>query len=184
MNTQARKLQLKQKLHSVVLGTIVTYRIMKQKLHSVVSGTIITYRIMCKTSDALASINSPVDDSDLVALALNGLGKEYKNFDTSIAVRGGNPPDFDELCSLLITEELKLGLGTSSSSIGGHSRDQAFYSRGARGRGRTFTRGRGVGRGWQDRPPQQQNFQQSYGARGRNTYAPARGRAGAHGGHG
>lgn len=44
-----------------------------------------------------------LDDSDLVAITLNGLGKEYKNFDTSIVVmRGGNPPDFDELCSLLI----------------------------------------------------------------------------------
>ena len=86
-------------------------------------------------ADALASINAPIDDSDLVAITLNVLGKEYKSFDTSIAVRGGNPPDFDELCSLLITEEMKLGLGTSSSTST-NARDQAFYSRGARGRGR------------------------------------------------
>ena len=40
------------------------------------------------------SMHRWLDDSDLVAITLNGLGKEYKNFDTSIAVRGGNPPRF------------------------------------------------------------------------------------------
>ena len=62
------------------------------------------------------------------------------------------PPDFDELCSLLITEEMKLGLGTSSSTST-HARDQAFYSQGARGKGRFSFRGRGNNQGWQDKPP-------------------------------
>ena len=129
----------------------------------------------------LHPINAPmVDDSDLVAITLNGLDKEYKNFDTSIAVRGGNPPDFDELCSLLITE---LGLGTSSSTST-HTRDQAFYSRVARGRGRFSFRGRENSQGWQAGPP---NFQNWYGARGgggRNTYSSSRGRTGVTGAQG
>ena len=65
-----------------------------------------------------------------------------------LALRGGNPPKFDEPCAFLIMEELKLGLGTSLSSTSGHARDQAFYSRGDRGRARSFLRGRGVGCGW------------------------------------
>jgi hypothetical protein len=37
--------------------------------------------------DALASIGALVDDEDLVAVTLNGLGKDYNQFRTSIAVR-------------------------------------------------------------------------------------------------
>jgi hypothetical protein len=35
---------------------------------------------------ALASIGTLVDDEDLVAVTLNGLGKDYSQFRTSIAV--------------------------------------------------------------------------------------------------
>ncbi len=42
---------------------------------------------------ALASIGSPVDDEDLVAITLNGLGKYYSQFCTSIVVRE-TFPDF------------------------------------------------------------------------------------------
>ncbi len=37
-------------------------------------------------ADALASIGAPIDDEDLVAMTLNGLGKYYNQFPTSIAV--------------------------------------------------------------------------------------------------
>jgi hypothetical protein len=38
-------------------------------------------------TDALASIGAPVDDEDLVAVTLNGLGKNYSQFCISIVVR-------------------------------------------------------------------------------------------------
>ncbi len=38
-------------------------------------------------TDALAFIGALVDDEDLVALTLNGLGKDYSQFCTSIVVR-------------------------------------------------------------------------------------------------
>jgi hypothetical protein len=37
-------------------------------------------------ADALASIGTPVDDEDLVAMTLNGLRKNYSQFRTSITV--------------------------------------------------------------------------------------------------
>jgi hypothetical protein len=37
-------------------------------------------------TDALASIGAPVDDEDLVVVTLNGLGKNYSQFRTSIIV--------------------------------------------------------------------------------------------------
>ncbi len=36
--------------------------------------------------DALASIRAPADDEDLVAVTLNGLGKDYNQFRISIIV--------------------------------------------------------------------------------------------------
>jgi hypothetical protein len=38
-------------------------------------------------ADALASRRAPIDDEDLVAVTLNGLGKIHIQFRTSIAVR-------------------------------------------------------------------------------------------------
>jgi hypothetical protein len=38
-------------------------------------------------ADALASIGSPVNDENLVVVTLNGLGKDYSQFHTSIVVR-------------------------------------------------------------------------------------------------
>jgi len=43
--------------------------------------------------DALAYIGSPVDDEDLVAVTLNGLGKNYNQFHILIVVRE-TFPDF------------------------------------------------------------------------------------------
>jgi hypothetical protein len=37
-------------------------------------------------ADALASIGAPIDDEDIVAVTLNGLGKNYSQFHTSIVV--------------------------------------------------------------------------------------------------
>jgi len=38
-------------------------------------------------ADALTFIGAPVDDEDLVVVTLNGLGKNYSQFRSSIAVR-------------------------------------------------------------------------------------------------
>jgi len=59
-NTQARKMQLKQELHNL----------QKNKMN------INDYFIKVKNLvDAFASIGAHVDDEDLVAITLNGLGK-------------------------------------------------------------------------------------------------------------
>jgi hypothetical protein len=61
-NTQARKMQLKQKLHNL----------QKNKMN------ISDYSTKVKNlADALASIGALVDDEDLVVVTLNGLGKYY-----------------------------------------------------------------------------------------------------------
>jgi hypothetical protein len=70
-NTQTRKMQLKQKLHNI----------QKNKMN------INDYSIKVKNlADALASIGAPIDDEDIVAVTLNGLGKNYSQFHTSIVV--------------------------------------------------------------------------------------------------
>jgi hypothetical protein len=58
-------------------------------------------------ADALASIGTPVDDKDLVAATLNGLGKDYSQFHTSIAVRE-TFPNFQDLITLFISEEMRI----------------------------------------------------------------------------
>jgi hypothetical protein len=70
-NTQARKMQLKQKLHNLH----------KNKMNISDYSTKVK-----KLVDALASIGALVDDEDLVAITLNGLGKYYSQFRTSIVV--------------------------------------------------------------------------------------------------
>ena len=61
-------------------------------------------------ADALATIDEPMhDDDDLVSSTLGGLNNEkaWKSFVTFIYVR--KPfPDFDELISLMITEEINM----------------------------------------------------------------------------
>ncbi len=90
--------------------------------------------------DALASIGALVDDEDLMAVTLNGLGKDYSQFRTSIAVRE-IVPDFQDLITLLISEEMRV-VGTPSNE---GSQENVFYSNSNRGRGRgvkTSFRGR------------------------------------------
>jgi hypothetical protein len=67
-------------------------------------------------SDALSSIGSLVNDNDLVAFCLNVLREDnkWKSFITSIYVND-NLPKFDQLVSLMITEEMNLQ-GSSSRS--------------------------------------------------------------------
>jgi hypothetical protein len=89
---------------------------------------------------ALASIGAPVNDEDLVAVTLNGLGKDYSQFCTSIVVRE-TFPNFQDLITILISEEMRV-VGTSSN---GRSQETVFYSNSNRGRGRgakTSFRGR------------------------------------------
>jgi hypothetical protein len=65
-------------------------------------------------ADALASIGAPVNDEDLAVVTLNGLGKDYNQFRTSIAIQE-TFPNFQDLITLLIS---------------------VFYSNSNRGRGR------------------------------------------------
>ncbi len=70
-NTQARKMQLKQELQNL----------QKNKMN------ISDYSTKVKNlEDVLASIGAHVDDEDLVAVTLNGLGKDYSQCRTSIVV--------------------------------------------------------------------------------------------------
>ena len=138
-NTTARKMQLKQELHNV----------QRNKL------SINEYAMKVKgLADSLGSIGAPVDDEDLVSVTLNGLGREYAQFRTSIGVRE-TFPDFQELVALLLSEEQRNG-----GSATGSSQESAFYSNQNRGRGRG--RGRFGGRSTNQNQQQQQE-NQSYG---------------------
>jgi len=64
-------------------------------------------------ADALASIRAPIDDGDLMATTLNGLGKDYSQFHTSITVQK-TFSDFQDLITLLISEEMRI-VGISSN---------------------------------------------------------------------
>jgi len=81
--------------------------------------------------DVLASIGALIDDEGLVAVTLNGLGKNYSQFRTSIVVRK-TFLDFQDLITLLKSEKMRI-VGTSSN---GGSQESAFYSNINRGRGR------------------------------------------------
>ncbi len=114
-NTQARKMQFKQELHNL----------QKNKMN------VSEYSIKVKNlTDALASIGALVDDEDLMVVTLNGFGKDYSQFCTSIVVRE-TFPNFQDLITLLISEEMKI-VGTSN----GGSQESVFYSNTNKGRGR------------------------------------------------
>ncbi len=99
------------------------------------------YSTKVKTlANALAFLGTLVDDEDLVAVTLNGLGKDYSQFRTSIAIRE-TFPNFQDLIILLISEEMRV-VGTSSN---GGSQENVFYSNTNRGTskgGKTSFRGR------------------------------------------
>ena len=71
-------------------------------------------------ADSLGSIGAPVDDEDLVSVTLNGLGREYAQFRTSIGVRE-TFPDFQELVALLLSEDAPI-FATSSTKLPGLAR--------------------------------------------------------------
>jgi hypothetical protein len=73
-------------------------------------------------ADALASIRALVHDEDLMAVTLNGLGKDYSQFHTSIAIRE-TFPNFQDLITVLISEEMRI-VGTSSNE---GSQESVFY---------------------------------------------------------
>jgi hypothetical protein len=159
-NTQARKMQLKQELHNL----------QKNKMN------ISDYSTKVKNlADALVSIGAPVDE-DLVAVTLNGLGKDYSQFRTSIAVQE-TFPHFQDLITLLISEEMRV---VSTSSNGG-SQESAFYSNSNRGRSRgakTSFRGRhGSSHGGHHQPEGQSHGGGRGNFRGRGSRG---GRAGSH----
>ncbi len=61
----------------------------KQKLHNLQKNkmNMSDYSTKVKNlGDALASIGALIDDEDLMAMTLNGLGKDYNQFRTSIVV--------------------------------------------------------------------------------------------------
>jgi len=124
-NTKARKLQLKQELHTV-----------EKKDMSINEYTLKIKGIV----ESLASINISVDDDDLVSVCLNGLGKEYKPFKTSVTVRE-NVPNFRDIISMLIIEEKTL---SEDPGVQGRNNveQQVFYSstnrHSGRGRGRSL----------------------------------------------
>ncbi len=99
-NTKARKLQLKQELHT-----------MEKKNMSINEYSLKIKGIV----ESLASINVFVDDDDLVNVCLNGLGKEYKPFKTSMTVRV-NVPNFRDFVSMLIVEEKTLNEDCSTQN--------------------------------------------------------------------
>ncbi len=105
-NTQARKMQLRQELHNL----------QKNKMNISDNFTKVKNLV-----DVLASIRAPVDDEDLVVVTLNGLGKDYSQFRTSIVVRK-TFPDFQDLITLFISEEMRV-VGTSSK---GGSQESVF----------------------------------------------------------
>jgi hypothetical protein len=107
---------------------------LKQELHNLQKNkmNISDYSTKVKNlADALISIVALVDDEDLVAVTLNGLGKDYSQFRTSIAIRK-TFIDFQDLITQLIIEKMRI-VGTSSN---GGSQESAFYSNTNRGRGR------------------------------------------------
>jgi hypothetical protein len=97
------------------------------------------YSIKVKNlADVLASIRALINDEDLMVVTLNGLGKYYSQFRTSIAVQK-TFPNFQNLITLHISEDMRI-VGTSSN---GRSQESALYSNSNRGRGgKTSFRGR------------------------------------------
>ncbi len=69
--TQARKMQFKQEFHNL----------QKNKMNINDCSTKVENFV-----DVLASIGALIDDEDLVAMTLNGLGKDYNQFHISIVI--------------------------------------------------------------------------------------------------
>ena len=91
----------------------------------------------------MGSIGAPPEDDDLVSAVLNGLNDDkWKAFATSVYVREIFL-DFEDLSSLMITEEMRMQGPDSGKGFGEQA--QAFYSTARRVRRRN-SRGRSGGR--------------------------------------
>jgi ketopantoate reductase len=64
-------------------------------------------------ANVLASIGALVNDEDLVAVTLNGLGKYFSQFQTLIAIQE-TFLDSQELITLFLSEDMRI-VGTSSN---------------------------------------------------------------------
>ena len=98
-HTRVSKLQLKTELNTVKQGNM-----------SITDYASKIKRII----NSLGSIGVTVNDNDVVAATLEGLGIEYKNFKSCMNTRA-HVLDFIELTTMLICEEKTLGLRASSS---------------------------------------------------------------------
>ncbi len=87
---------------------------------------------MKNLANVFASIEALVDDENLVAVTLNGLGNDYSQFRTSIVV-WETFPHFQDLITLLISEDMRI---VDTSSNGG-SQESALYLNTGRGRRRS-----------------------------------------------
>ncbi len=110
---------------------------LKQKLHNLqkINMNINDHSTKVKNlANVLASIGALVHDENLVAvtLTLNGLGKYYIQLCTSIVVRE-TFPDFQNLITILISEEMRI----ASTSSNGGSQENVFYSNFNKNRGRS-----------------------------------------------
>ncbi|MCO5610041.1 hypothetical protein L7F22_064276 [Adiantum nelumboides] len=106
-HTRVKKLQLKTKLNTVKRGNM----------------SINDYASRIKTiTNSLGSIGVTVDDNDVVAKTLEGLGAK-------------DVLDFTELTTMLICEKKSLGLDASSSQSNINFDQQAFYFNRGGGRG-------------------------------------------------
>ncbi|MCO5569806.1 hypothetical protein L7F22_023520 [Adiantum nelumboides] len=91
-HTRVPKLQLKTELNTVKQGNMF----------------INDYASKTKTiTNSLGSIGVTIDDNDVVATTLEGLGIGHKNFKSSMNTRA-NVPDFTELTTMLVREEKSL----------------------------------------------------------------------------
>ncbi len=108
---------------------------LKQELHNLLKNKMNVNDYFTKVKNlayVFASIGAPVDDEDLMVVTLNGLGKDYNKFRTSIAIRK-TFPNFQDLITLLISEEMRI-VGISSN---GGSQENVLYLNTNRGRGRS-----------------------------------------------
>ena len=97
--------------------------------------------------DHLGALNTPVTDSDLVQVILNGLGPSYRPFIRSLQQRTEDVT-YDELYGLLLCEEEDLTTDVKSpippsAHIATTPQRGGRFSSGPRGRGGRFNRGRG-----------------------------------------
>ena len=92
-NTKARNIELKNELNNMKKNNLsINVYVLKIK----------------EVADALGSIGAPPEDDDLVFAVLNALNDEkWKYFSTSLYVRK-KFPDFEDLISLMITEEMRM----------------------------------------------------------------------------